>query len=481
MKKYLYKITFLFLVSLTTISCSDFLDVVPQDQILEEQTYSSEKGVQNVHNGLYLQLANNNLYGKQLTMDAVEILAQQYNMISTHKKGTIAAYAYAEATPKKVFLDIWETAFTTILSVNKFIESIEEHSGVVSQEKEDLLKGEAIAIRAMLHFDMLRLYGPIYKAAPKNPGIPYYDQFVTTNNPILPADEVITKILADLDWSLKLLAYDPILTLGKYGTTNAFGGNPYYYSNRVNRMNYIAVKALKARVLLYSGNKIGASAVANEIIAFTKSNSFFPWTPFLEATNSANPDRIFSSENFFALSDYTLYTKQKDLFDSSLGDDVIYAPLLTRINAVFESNDNDYRSLPSWKIPIVGGKTQKTFFKYEDVPEKSMLFRFQIPMFKLSEIYLIAAESAAVPADGIPFLNTLRFNRGLTNLAPTANLTAEVTKEYKKEFIGEGQLFYYYKRINSATIPNGAAASGNLTMTALQYVVPMPDSEINFQ
>ncbi|KAF2342945.1 RagB/SusD family nutrient uptake outer membrane protein [Flavobacterium tistrianum] len=481
MKKYIYKISFLFLVSITAVGCSDFLDVVPQDKILESQLYNSETGVQNVHNGLYLQLSSNNLYGKQLSMDAVEILGQQYNMTSYPDKSLIATYNYAEKKPKEIFTSIWETAFTTILSANKFLESIEEHTGVISAEKADMLKGEAIAIRAMLHFDMLRLYGPIYKVAPADPGIPYYDKYVTTNNPILPAKDVITKVLADLDQALTLLANDPILTTGKYVGSGAFGGNPYYSVNRGNRMNYLAVKCLKARVLLYSGDKTGASAVANEVINFTKSNTFFPWTTFLDATNTANPDRIFSSENFFALSDYTLYTKQKDLFDSSLADDKIYSPLLTRINAVFESNDNDYRSLPSWKIPIVGGKTQKTFYKYEDVTDKTKIFRFQIPMFKLSEMYLIAAETSTVPATGISYLNTLRFNRGLTNLAATAVLTTEVTKEYRKEFIGEGQLFFYYKRINSTAIPNGSASSGNVTMSAVQYVVPLPDSEINFQ
>ena len=218
-----------------------------------------------------------------------------------------------------------------------------------------------------------------------------------------------------------------------------------------------------------------------EVINFAVSSGFFPWTPVADINNAFNPDRTFSTENIFSISDYTLYQKQKELFDANLEDTKIYAPILTRLNTVFESNDNDYRSLPSWKVPVVGGKTQKTFFKYEDVIDKTKKFRLQIPMFKLSEMYLIAAETAPVPADGITFLNTLRFNRGLTNLAATAALATEITKEYKKEFIGEGQLFFYYKRNNTTAIPNGAAASGNLTMSALQYVVPLPDSEINFQ
>jgi hypothetical protein len=237
---------------------------------------------------------------------------------------------------------------------------------------------------------------------------------VTSNNPILSAKDAMSKILADIDMALTLLEKDPILTTGKYKATNDYDANPYYSQNRGMRMNYLAVKCLKARVLLYAGDKAGASTVANDVITFTKSTTFFPWTAFLDATNSANPDKIFSSENFFALSDYTLYKTQEDLFDSKLGDAMIYAPLLNRLSTVFESNDNDYRSLPSWKIPVVGGKTQKTFFKYADVPDSRMVFRLQIPMFKLSEMYLIAAETATVPADGIALLNTLRYNRGLT-------------------------------------------------------------------
>ncbi len=74
MKKYQYRIALASLLLLFITSCSDFLDVVPQDKILENESYSNEAGIQTVHNGIYLQLAEDDLYGKQLTMDAVEIL-----------------------------------------------------------------------------------------------------------------------------------------------------------------------------------------------------------------------------------------------------------------------------------------------------------------------------------------------------------------------------------------------------------------------
>lgn len=156
MNQYLNKIALSILIAFSAVSCSDFLDVVPQNKILESQIFKDEAGMQNVHNGLYVMLASDELYGRQLTMDAVDILGQQYYMPASHTKTKMASYAYAEANPKGVFTNIWQKAFTTILSANKFLESLDKHNGIVSQEKANLLKGEAIAIRAMLHFSTLR-------------------------------------------------------------------------------------------------------------------------------------------------------------------------------------------------------------------------------------------------------------------------------------------------------------------------------------
>lgn len=467
------------MVLVSVSSCDNYLDVEPKDKILGTQVFSNEIGVQNAHNGLYIQLADNALYGQQLSMDAVEILGQQYNISSSHNKNTINSYSYADARNKALFNSIWQSGYITILNSNKFIESLDNSSALVTGEKAKILKGEAVGIRAMVHFDLLRLFGPIFSVSPANPSIPYYDTVVNKANPILPANELIAKVLADIELSLSLLENDPVLQQGNAATSTLLDGNPYYASRGL-RLNYLAVKCLKARVLLYAGDKQGAAVVANEVISFNNTSAFFPWTTFGAATDATNPDRVFSSECVFALSDYALYTKQTSLFDSSLGDDAIYAPLLSRLTAVFESNDNDYRSLPSWRVPATGGKTQKTFFKYEDIIDKTKKFRFQIPLFKISEMYLIAAETASTPAESISLLNTLRFNRGLVNLAPTAIVPTEVLKEYRKEFIGEGQLFFCYKRTNTTAIPNGATSSGNLTMDASKYVVPLPDSEINF-
>ena len=53
-------------------------------------------------------------------------------------------------------------------------------------------------------------------------------------------------------------------------------------------------------------------------------------------------------------------------------------------------------------------------------------------------------------------------------------LTKEIEKEWKKEFLGEGQMFYFYKRLGYTKLPNSS-----LLINEKVYVLPMPEDEIN--
>ena len=55
----------------------------------------------------------------------------------------------------------------------------------------------------------------------------------------------------------------------------------------------------------------------------------------------------------------------------------------------------------------------------------------------------------------------------------------DISSEFRKEMIGEGQMFFFYKRQAMQSIPNGSATSGNMNMLLKNYVVPIPDSEID--
>ncbi len=473
MKRNYIKIMALLIATIGILSsCKKFLDVQPEDKVLETQLFSTKQGIKTVLNGLYINLAGNQLYGDNLTLSTIEILAQRYNVPSTHSLTKIGSYAYTDNPTQSRLENIWTGAYSTILNVNTFLENLNRYPGVLDAKTEKIYRGEATAMRAFLHFDLLRLYGPRYSTADSTKmSLPYYETPQSSINPLLPANGFIQKVIDDLNTAESLLTEDEIVTTG-VNIAAANASVDFLKNNRNYRLNYYAVKALKARVFLYRGDKVNALKFAKEVIAVS---NVFPWTTTANAlSEKQNPDRVFTTEMMFGITNTQLYARYLALFDPGVSDANILAPITARLNTVYESNENDYRFNLNWQIPTTGVKAYKTFYKYADIIDKTKTFRFTIPLVKISEVYFIAAESEPVAADGIAYLNTVRANRGLTALATTVNVNTELQKEYQKEFFGEGQLFYYYKRRNITSVPNGSAASGNIT---INFAVPMPLSE----
>jgi hypothetical protein len=78
-----------------------------------------------------------------------------------------------------------------------------------------------------------------------------------------------------------------------------------------------------------------------------------------------------------------------------------------------------------------------------------------LPMIRVTEMYYIAAECATAALDSLKatdLLDSVRVHRGLTKYTLPAlkrdSLNIEIRKEYQKEFLSEGQMFYFYKRKN---------------------------------
>ncbi|WP_312186049.1 RagB/SusD family nutrient uptake outer membrane protein [Sphingobacterium sp.] len=466
------KILLILLTTVSFFSCKKFLDVQPEDKVSESQLYSTKNGIRSVLNGIYLDLAANQLYGDNLTLSTIEILGQRYNISTEHNQYKTSTYAYKDKPTVDRMEDIWSTAYATILNINVFLENLDKYKGVVDQSTENVYRGEAIAMRAFLHFDLLRLYGPRYSTVDSTKqSLPYYRNTKTEVNPLLPANVFMDNVMADLNLAETLLQNDPIITTG-VNIAQPEDLVDFLSNNRNYRLNYYAIKGLKARVYLYRGDKTNALTMAKEVIAVSDK---FPWTTSANAlVEKQNPDRIFSSEMLFGVMNSQLYNRYLNWFDPSLSDRQILAPTPTRLATVYENNENDYRYNLNWQMPSNGSKPYKTFLKYADVVDKTKTFRFSIPLLKISEIYYIAAECEPIAADGITRLNIVRANRGLLPLAATANISTELQKEYQKDLFGEGQLFYYYKRRNVTSVANGSSTSGNVT---INYNVPLPDSE----
>ena len=209
---------------------------------------------------------------------------------------------------------------------------------------------------------------------------------------------------------------------------------------------------------------------------------------------------MFSSEVFFAIYNTSRSQTYSNLFSSAL------RPLTGRLTfpgtnfsdskiATFYDDENDWRR-EMWDIAEPSEQEMKEaaennseatsslyLTKYQEVSYDANLtgtemYRFMVPLIRLSEVYLIAAEGAPTREEALGYINTIRYHRSCRNLeGDSFDLQEAITAEFAREVIGEGQLFYYYKRLAMEEMISGTAAGATYGMVLSNYVMPLPASE----
>lgn len=463
------------------VSCDSWLEVKPYDKISEGELQKSEEGYQKMLNGIYIDLNSDALYGQSLSVEMIEVMGGAYaigtdNSVWGNYKD-LSNYQYGTEYWRNRLDQTWNKAYALILNCNKILENIDQNQDLFTGGNYYAVKGEALALRAMLHFDMLRLFGPVYAKDSDKKAIPYYNKQTNSPEPILTANEVAEKVVADLEEARILLANDPVKTEGTL-MSGSQDGTSNFMRYRALRLNYYAVEALLARVNLYMGNKTEAFKYATDVIK-TADQGIFPFVDkSLVIGSPADPDRIFSSEVLFALTNTSRSKIHKNFYDPSRlpnyvfrMDDNLMSNIVYGGAATTGGYQDDYRYRANW----IATGSNRYFYKYSDMVANGSIQNTMIPMIRLGEMFLIAAESQSDNlANGVQYINALRRNRGVANLQ---TLTPDLLKyEYIRELYGEGQLFYLYKRLNSDIITS-SNANKNPKASDLIFVVPLPDSE----
>jgi len=470
------------LLLIAATSCESWIDVEPTDRLSEDKVFSTQKGFLQSLNGVYAEMNNSNVYGGNLSVGVIDVMAQYYDGGSDNGYAYYypAKYDYTATSLKNIFSNTWAKMYNLITSVNIIIEKCDQ-TDVLSEQYQKLVKGEALALRAMLHLDLLRLFGPIMSENATGQAIPYMTISDQNIQDILTADVVIEKIISDLKQASTLLKdSDPILTNGVISAPT--DEDDLDFSYRQYRLNYYAVQVLLARANLWKGDKEAALQIAKNVIA--EVGNIFPFTSKSTATGN-KPDRMFSSEVMFSLYNTNRINVYRKYFASTLD----YRNILSfygtidngRVPELYDSQ-NDIR-YGMWAASSEGDN-DLIFTKYEDVSVKDGStdhYCYMMPLIRLSELYLIAAECETDFDLAVQYLNTLRNKRNCPDLSvlDANDLKTYITNEFRKEMIGEGQMFFYYKRHAMESIPNGASASGILSMPSKNYVVPIPESEID--
>ncbi|WP_164108711.1 MULTISPECIES: RagB/SusD family nutrient uptake outer membrane protein [Sphingobacterium] len=462
------KIKYLILLCCTFLfsGCDKWLDVELADKVTEEKMFSTPQGYQEALAGVYSKMASPGLYGKKLTMEDIDLLAQYYSydgVSATYEKWK--TYNYEDAGSQSRILEIWKALYSGISGANNILKWAEKDAGVLSAEQKNQVLGEAYALRAYLHFDLIRLFCPDVKRSPKAQGVPYNLEFGVSLPPIYSVEECVQLVVNDLKEAESLLASDPITRVKPYEFANKNEADKY-----VARLSLYGVKALLARVSLARGDKASAIKYATEVVDSEK----YRLLDFSSVDKSEKEiDMLFSDEHIFSLrnkkmSEYTIALHYPEITDVSTR--FAYLPFIS-MSPIFEGNNDDVRYI-KWFSTSNGN-----FVKY-NVDNKDKFFP-KMPMIKLSEMYLILAESYLGQDDqqAQTYMNTLR-NHRIRNNAPWSFLTQDyIMQETKREFVGEGQLWYAYKRLNLG-IQTSNGIIGVIAPSDKIFVFPMPLKEI---
>ncbi len=469
------------LISGTLSSCSDWLTVYPETQMPSLVQFSSEQGYKDALAGVYTLMKSNTLYGGGLSFSTIEYMASAWDITSGTAPYYLALHQFTNTLAKDVTDAIYAKQYNVIANINSILNNIDKDAAVFkTPSMYKLIKGECLALRAYIHFDLMRMYGPQPSASGVNDikTIPYVKVVSRDVNPPISYADFKAAVFKDLQDAEELLAtVDPILNYSlsvlKVPTASTWIPDDNFYVHRIIRLNYYGIKALQARANLWYGNTSEANAAAMAVINATNPDGS---KKFVLGSTIDFTNKLYNlpNEHIFCMYDYSLYTKYADNFATG---NLKKGSTVTSIKTtMFGNTGTDIRELNLWElITLANSSTCHILKKYlvsATVSNLSTDYR-QIPLLRLSEMYMIAIETGANQS----LWDEYRASRGIANATlptdPTAVRTAILT-EFRKEFYGEGQLFYMYKRLNTAKT---SILFYNSSLV-VNYVVPLPATEL---
>lgn len=474
-------IPILCILSLVASSCSDFLDVRPGGEQVENAIFENAKGFESAIYGVYGSMASKATYGKDLVWGIPEIQAQ--NLYSGSEENVaLAKYDYENnADLRARFLGVWTDAYQTIGFANNVLKNLDKKSKA-DLPLYDMYRGEMLAVRAMHHFDLVRMFAPTDKS---KRGIPYVTSYSFSVRPFSTVGEVYQALVKDLTEAEQLLANENLTYPRK---------NDYYsrFNNwRETHMNIYAVQALLARVHWYFGDNAKAALYAEKVINSGK----FPLMDVTEIESGIQgvlspKETIFGiyAPKFVDTAQSYLYASIS-FFSYDPYDNLSGASYLQPWDALFNldvaSTVQDFRR-NQFRRPNGGVSGPSRCWKLVDWKkiEKSAdnLNISGVSLINVSEMYLIAADAlfASAPDRAFKYFNAETSSRGLTPLNSVSDLTAEkIFNEFHKETYCLGQHWYNMKRLGSDIISNHESRTipGNEEI----YTVPVPKEEFEYR
>lgn len=467
----LLKYLFISSALLITTSCGNsWLDLEPSTSIDTETSIKILTDVEFTLNGIYSTMQSSDAYSGRLIYYG-DVTGDDMQAVSSTKR--VANYYRFNFTKDDGPTSHWSYLYSIIQNCNLIIMNIDKL--VIDEEDEeyrDDLKGEALAIRGLALFDLTRIFGyPYTKDNGASLGVPIIEGLSTISSK--PARNTVAqcyeKVIDDLTRSIDLLSE----------------------SFKKGKINKWAAMVLLSRVYLYKGENANALKMAEDAIAGAEKKGYALWTNEEYPTAWGNDaSKSNPGEVLFEIVNLTTdspgkesmgYLNSKDGYDDMC--------ITCSFYQFLKEDPKDVRL----KLLSFDKKYYAYVFKYQPQQEENIQDA-NIPLIRLSEAYLIAAEAAVKEgnnAAAVKYLDPIvrRANPNKTVQGETITLE-RVLNERRKELVAEGHRMYDVIR-NGMSIHRIEVEDAKLTKTKhdtkyMDYdwdfymiVLPIPKKEMD--
>lgn len=456
----IYKYIMMGAMVVSLSSCgNDWLDLEPSTSVPTKVETLGE--VDATLNGIYSSMQASNAYSGRLVYYG-DVTADDMQAVSSTKR-TASAYLYG-FTKSNVSSSYWSTPYSIIQNCNVILANIDNIAATdedLEAKKEDY-KGQALAIRGMALFDLTKLFGYPYT---HDNGASLGASIVTAvvDKSYMPQRSTVAQcydqILEDLETSVELLGEE-------------------FNKGKINKW---AALTLLSRVYLYHGDNQKALDAAEKAIKGAEKNGYQLWSNAEYANAWANDVSAASTnkgEVLFEIINLTTDSPGKE----SLG--YLYSPSGYADACVTASFYNELSKDPNdVRLKVINVAEKKQYSS--SIYGRGYVNKYQpqqgenvedanIPLIRLSEAYLNAAEAAAKltadgndhNADAVKYLNAI-VNRANPAKTVDANETVtvdEVLEERRKELVGEGHRMFDLLR-NGKAIERKSETNSKLSKT----------------
>lgn len=432
MKLYKYISSVLF-IALFATSCKKQLDINPPFNFDEENIQNLDD-VERVLGGVYAKLRNIDYYGNLNSSSGYstlpDIIGDNFEETAESLQALVLLTYWSAASDEGNIENIWKAAYGAIVQANFVINNVDKFSAA-DQERANRLKGQALALRAYVHFDVLRYWGENFDEGGTGKGIPYKedtDKFTLPTR--LTVGASLTKIWTDLNTAIDLLADvdQPVNASGR------------------SKIDLNAAKAIAARIALYQEDFDNAIDYATDVI------NAIPLAKLADSTAYRN---IWTDQSNIEL----IWTVNFDAGQGSPGSN-IYFPngnrSSFRVDPLLRASytTSDIRLATFIQTVVLGRNSREVLYKFKGrtgLNDGNVNWK----VLRTSEMYLIRAEAAARRNTGTDAvnalldLNTLRGSR-IRSFVPGVEvgqaLIDAIALERRKELLGEGHRWFDIKR-----------------------------------